>query len=122
MDLDPAAARWGHGEFHRTGDVCDLVSLFGDVRFDVVLANGILGFGIDSPEATDRMMQSVADSMQPGGHLMIGWDADRIDDPHQNDAIVSRFRPAGRGELPARHRVAGCAGFDHVFDWFAVLP
>lgn len=118
IDYDREAERWGNGSFHRTTDVREVDQVLAAGCFDVVLANGILGFGIDQPADVKAMTDAVARLLKPGGFLMLGWDADRAPDPTLNHDIRAKFQHAGLGTLPARHAVTGYAGFDHVFDWF----
>ena len=118
VDIDPQAAKFGNGEFHRVGDVCEVATLIPGVKFDVILANGLLGFGIDSESEITRFTAAMADVLGPQGFLMLGWDADRTADPNSNADVVRLFQHAEFAGLPARQSFVGCAGFDHVFDWF----
>lgn len=122
IDFDPAAARFGNGQLHRTGDMCQVDQVFRGVRFDMIHVNGLLGFGVDTPEAARDMVAACHRSLQSSGYLMLGWDADVTTDPLENNDILTRFRHAGLGSLPARHSVVGIEGHDHTFDWFAALP
>jgi hypothetical protein len=40
-DIDPEAARWGVQGRHRTGDVCVIDQVFGDMTFDAISCNGV---------------------------------------------------------------------------------
>ncbi|WP_146514130.1 methyltransferase domain-containing protein [Rubripirellula amarantea] len=122
VDLDPSAAKFGNGKHHQVGDVCEVAELFPDLRFDAVMANGLLGFGIDSLDDIRRFADAMYESLQPGGFLMLGWDADRTADPTSNSDIAARFDHAPMAALPKRKSFVGCAGFDHVFDWFRRKP
>jgi len=118
IDFDPTAARFGNGQLHRTGDMCRVDQVFRGVRFDMIHINGLLGFGVDTPEAIREMVAACHRSLQPSGHLMLGWDADRTSDPTMNEDITSRFEHAGLIDAPARHQVTGIDGHAHIFDWF----
>ena len=118
IDFDPAAARFGNGQLHRTGDMCEVDQVFRGVRFDMIHVNGLLGFGVDTPESIRAMITACHRSLQPSGYLMLGWDADRTPDPTTNEDITSRFEHTGFPDAPSRHTVTGIDGHDHVFDWF----
>ena len=118
IDLDPDAAKFGNGAFHRVGDVCNAGTEFPGVEFDVVLANGLLGFGIDSDDDIRRFIEAMTGVLAADGYLMLGWDADRTADPTRNADITAGFSHIGFASLPARQSFVGYAGFDHVFDWF----
>ena len=121
IDFDPTAAHFGNGQLHRTGDMCQVDQVFRGVRFDMIHINGLLGFGVDTPEAIHEMVAACHRSLQPSGYLMLGWDADRTSDPTTNDDIKSLFEHTGFIDAPARHQVTGIDGHDHVFDWFRRL-
>ena len=118
IDFDPAAARFGNGQLHRTGDMCKVDQVFRGVRFDMIHVNGLLGFGVDTPESIRAMITACHRSLQPSGYLMLGWDSDRTPDPTHNEEITTRFEHTGFLDAPARHTVTGIEGHDHVFDWF----
>ena len=116
LDFDPRAARFGNGHLHRTCDIREMDRVFSGIRFDVVHINGLLGFGID--DDIKRMIEAVHRSLVAGGYMMLGWDADATVDPSENKTILARFEHKAFASLPARHRVVGMKGYDHVFDWF----
>ena len=69
IDFDPAAARFGNGQLHRTGDMCEVDQVFRGVRFDMIHVNGLLGFGVDTPESIRAMITACHRSLQPSGYL-----------------------------------------------------
>ena len=121
LDFDPRAARFGNGHLHRTCDIREMDRVFSGIRFDVVHINGLLGFGIDTDDDIKCMIEAVHRSLVHGGYMMLGWDADASPDPSENETILARFEHREFGHLPARHRVVGMEGYDHVFDWFCRL-
>lgn len=112
-DIDPSAERWGRKGRHRTGDVCEADALFGDLTFDAVVCNGVLGYGVDSPEQQQRALAALAAVLRPGGRLLLGWNTDKTDDPVAAGLTAPAFAPAPLGDRPTR------VGFDavtHVYD------
>ncbi|WP_235559315.1 class I SAM-dependent methyltransferase [Brevundimonas sp. Leaf168] len=75
--MDPTAARWGREGRHRTGDVCEADRLFSDLTFDAVVCNGVLGYGVDSPDQQQRALKALAAILRPGGRLLLGWNTTR---------------------------------------------
>ena len=118
IDFDPDAAKFGNGRQHRTGDMRRVDQVFPEISFDIIHVNGLLGFGVDRASDIQTMIEACHRAMRPGGQLMLGWDADRTPDPLENPDVTSHFEHQGFEDLPARHRVVGVAGHDHVFDWF----
>ncbi|MCC9656908.1 class I SAM-dependent methyltransferase [Rhodopirellula halodulae] len=121
MDVEPSVARFGNGQWHRTGDICRVNQVFENQRFDLIHLNGVLGFGVNDSEQIQGMVDACHEALRPNGYVMIGWDADRTEDPTHDPGIASRFEHADYMGLPARHRVTGMDGHDHVFDWFRRL-
>lgn len=118
IDFEARAARWGNGAFHRVCDICELGLEFPDTRFDVIHINGLLGFGVDTPEQIHRMIHSCCDVLASDGYIMLGWDEDVTSDPLENESAMQQLCHSQFGSLPARHCVKGCEGHAHVFDWF----
>ena len=114
-DIDPAAARWGREGRHRTGDVCEADRMFSDQTFDAVVCNGVLGYGVDSPEQQQRALGALAAIVRPGGLLLLGWNTDKIDDPVEAGLTTPHFTPAPLGDRPARVRFDAVT---HVYDSF----
>ena len=112
-DIDARAARWGVAGRHRTGDACDLDKVFGDLTFDAVLCNGVLGHGVDTPEQQKRALDGIATILRPGGRLLLGWNTGRIDDPLAAGFATPAFRPEPYAGEPAR---VTFDTVDHVYD------
>lgn len=92
-DIAPDAARWGHLERHRTGDVLQIDQVFPDIRFDTVVYNGVVGFGVDTLEDQQVSLRAIAGVVRPGGLLLFGWNTDRIGDPHLTGVIGPEYAP-----------------------------
>ena len=112
-DIDPDAERWGVADRHRTGDVCVIDQVFGDMTFDAISCNGVLGYGVDSPEQQRQALAAMAAILRPGGRLLLGWNTDKIEDPIAAGLTAPDFTPTPYARQPSRVR------FDtvtHVYD------
>lgn len=118
LDIEPKVARWGSA-LHRTGDVrfCDAV--FEPGYFDLVLLNGVLGWGVDTDADIDRTLRAVRGVMRNGGLLLVGWNQGRCADPLERPTTRKLFRHEAALGLPARRSFAGTT---HVFDLLAARP
>lgn len=112
MDIDPAAARWGHPQRHRTGDLTQAAGLFADQRFDAIVCNGVLGYGVNSPDQQRQALAAMAAIMTPGGRLLLGWNTDKIQSPVDQGLTAEWFTPAPFAGLPSH---VPCPG-THVYD------
>ena len=114
-DIDQAAARWGREGRHRTGDICEADSLFPDMTFDAIVCNGVLGYGVDSPDQQQRALKALAAILRSGGRLLLGWNTDKIADPVAAGLTEADFQAAPLGDQPTRVRFDAVT---HVYDSF----
>jgi SAM-dependent methyltransferase len=112
-DIDPEAARWSREGRHRTGDVCEADSLFGDMMFDAIICNGVLGFGVDAPDQQERALRALSRILRPGGRLLLGWNLDKIADPIAAGLTAPWFERAAFAGQPERVTFAETT---HVYD------
>lgn len=75
LDVDPASERYGSEQpgRHFTASLADVASLFEPERLDLVLVNGVFGYGLDDREEAERAVAGCFTILKPRGMLMIGW-------------------------------------------------
>jgi hypothetical protein len=112
LDIDPSVRRWGRSGRHVVGDMLELDDLFPARHFDVVLCNGVFGWGVDTPAEQTKAFTALASIMKLGGRLLLGWNTDRISDPLEA-STASFFEPSFLPGLGTRTMVKGCT---HVYD------
>jgi SAM-dependent methyltransferase len=115
LEFDPAAAVWGREGRHRTGDLKAVETIFADKTFDAILCNGVLGFGVDTPADQRLALSAMANILNPGGRLLLGWNTDRILDPVSEGIVAHPFIPTTLEGLPQRMTFPTVT---HVFDLF----
>jgi SAM-dependent methyltransferase len=99
IDIDPTRAEHA-GARHAVGDVRELAGHFPENEpFDLVLMNGVIGYGLDAPKAVDEGLRAVASRLRPGGTLVLGVNEEKP--THVDPASVAAFalfesRPLGR--------------------------
>lgn len=118
-DIDPRSGRFGHGKRHRVGDICEADTLFGDLMFDGILCNGVLGYGVDSREQQDRAIAALSKILKPQGTLLVGWNTDKIEDPVVAGRFAVAFAQTPFAGQPPRVRFDGVT---HVYDTFVRKP
>ncbi|CAN5225308.1 hypothetical protein BH09PSE2_BH09PSE2_03870 [soil metagenome] len=115
-DIDPEAAPFGRPGRHRTGDLTQIDAFFSGQRFDTILCNGVIGHGVDAPEAQRGAMQAMAALMNSGGLLLVGWNTDKMTAADLAAAASGLFTPTALPAVPAHREVPGTT---HVYDLFA---
>jgi len=115
VDIDPAAAVHGAPGRHVTVDVRMLGTAFPPSYFDVVLLNGVFGWGVDDAGQMNQALQAVASVLVDEGLLLVGWNTDRAPDPDSLPGIAE-FAPAAPFGLPERHSFVDVT---HVYAWYA---
>ena len=84
IDIDPAKADIAKGK-HRTASLLDLDECFDAESFDLVMVNGVFGWGVDGEGPISTAMAQLRRVLRPGGYLLVGW----------NDTDERRPQPLG---------------------------
>jgi hypothetical protein len=93
IDPDPQAVRFGARGRHRIGRVESLATEAASRgAYDLVIANGLFGFGTDTDEATVAVLDACHAVLQSGGRLLIGYSKPGTFDPDLVDP--GRVRPS----------------------------
>jgi SAM-dependent methyltransferase len=72
MDSDPAKQRYG-ATHHVVDTFANVGAHFGPASLDVVICNGVIGWGLDRVEEIDRAATGCFDCLKPGGVFIVGW-------------------------------------------------
>lgn len=116
-DINPGAIVWGARE-HVTCPVQEIHTRFPADSIDVVILNGVFGFGVDSESDMNRAVSSIHRVLTPAGALLIGWNTDLVPDPVSLDAVRRLYRHEGAMGLAARKSFENDT---HVYDLFRPL-
>lgn len=117
LDIEERKAVYGQPGRHWTGSATRMAAHYGDNVFDVVVANGLLGFGINEAEECQRLLEHCEAVLKPGGLLVLGYNdrKDRVSYPVLPVAfrLFDAFTPPIEGVTCPLHRVEDA--FQHVF-------
>jgi spermidine synthase len=72
LDIDPLKQRYGSAQ-HLVDGMENVRSHFGVDALDLVLCNGVVGWGFNSHAKVEQAFGGCFESLRPGGVLMIGW-------------------------------------------------
>ena len=94
IDPDPKKRRYG-AKKHIVDFLENLDKHFEPGYFDVIICNGVLGFGLDQKEAAERAFQGCFDNLRREGILVLGWDDSPTLLPFSIDELQSlaKFKP-----------------------------
>jgi hypothetical protein len=113
-DIDPAAAIWGEKNRHITCDITKIHEACPPGWFDVVLLNGVFGYGIDEESEMNRAIEAIAQILRRDGMLLIGWNPKEVTDPTRLESARVHFRRDCWLSLPFRKTFPDA---DAVYDW-----
>ena len=84
IDMQPDKARYGSRR-HVVGNLTQLREHFEAGSLDAVICVGVLGWGLDGHEETERALDGCFECLRPGGLLILSW----------NEAGAHRATPLG---------------------------
>ena len=90
-DIDPIARIWGERRKHVTCDVKLLGEHVPRQSFDLVVLNGVFGYGVDDVASMDQAVSTIRCALKDNAHLLVGWNKDRVADPERLPAIAAQF-------------------------------
>ncbi|MCW1916628.1 class I SAM-dependent methyltransferase [Luteolibacter sp. GHJ8] len=73
IDLDPAKARHARSSKHHVGSVLELDRHVEADAFDLIMCNGVLGWGVNERNQIAEAAGQLARALKPGGWLVLGW-------------------------------------------------
>jgi len=93
IDVDSHKVAFGATE-HIVDSLVNLGSHVVDGTFDVIVCNGVMGFGLNDSSSIERAIDSCWHALRSGGRLVLGWNN------------VARYRPIRPEDIEALQRFA----------------
>ncbi|MDF1740748.1 MAG: class I SAM-dependent methyltransferase [Verrucomicrobiales bacterium] len=72
IDFDAAKAKFASPN-HVVGSILELDQYFEENRFDLIICNGVFGWGVDDCADIETAVSQFFRVLRPGGYLVIGW-------------------------------------------------
>ena len=121
IDIERGNAVYGPPGRHIVGSALDISRYYEPESFDVVIANGLIGFGLDTEADFDRLMRECHTVLACGGVLVLGYNDRPERTPFRIQrtrgyALFEEFVPPIEGVQGAHHRVD-----DHFAHRYAFL-
>jgi SAM-dependent methyltransferase len=99
IDMDAAASVYGAPDGHFVGNICDIESIAGNQRFDVIIFNGVLGWGLNNASEALMAVKAMKNVVAPGGLLFVGWNPG-LTDGAEIAIMRPHLLPASVGAVP----------------------
>jgi len=80
LDFNPAARRFGAAQ-HVQAPLEQLTRHFPAGTFDLIVCNGVYGFGLDAPAQCEAAFEQCHLCLAPNGYFVLGWNAIPARDP-----------------------------------------
>jgi len=122
MDINPEIAKWGEPGHHVVCDAQELEKHFPINSFDVVIANGVFGYGINDKEAVSNTIRSVYKILAEKGIFIIGWPLEVISEPVAFADMQDCFKHMTPLAIPEHVVFESMSGRSHVYDIYVSQP
>jgi len=119
IEPDPSQSRYGSSQRHVIAPLQALSEHFPAGAFDLILCNGVYGWGLDSREHCEAAFAQCHTCLRAGGHFLFGWDdvPRRTPTPLAGLASLARF---GKYDFPGfgTWRYLTDTPFRHTYDFY----
>lgn len=118
LDVDPDKARYGASR-HVTSCVTHVDRHFGRGEIDVIVCNGVFGWGLNERNDVEKAFWAFHRVMRPGGVFVLGWNDTPRRAPVCLDDCLS-LRAFMRYEFPplGRSRFLTATPYRHTYDFY----
>jgi len=122
IEIEPRRRRFGAAQ-HIVDSVQHLDRHFPKAYFDLILCNGVFGWGLDDPVSCERAFQQCYDCLRDQGILMLGWNDVPEHRPFPLESIQSLARFARFEDSPlGAWRYATPTLNRHTYDFYTKHP
>jgi SAM-dependent methyltransferase len=117
VDVDPAKQRIASSN-HHTVSATHLTDAFAPGTFDLVVCNGVIGWGLNDPSDVETALDECAEVMRAGAWLVVGWnDVEGRRVPGLDALLAKRFNRQVLPPVGADHFIPKTP-YGHRFDFF----
>ena len=120
IDINPMKKVYG-AKKHITGSMSDLKLHFKDNDLDLIICNGVFGWGLNDRKDVEEAFSGCYESLREGGALVVGWDdvPEKKPFPLETCESLSRFQSYFFPPLStSEYRNLGGTSDKHVFNFY----
>ena len=120
LDPEPKLRRYGAKLRHVIGRLELLATYFSECFFDLIVCNGVYGWGLNTAEQCEAAFTQCHACLRPGGYLLLGW----ADMPTHRGSIalsdVASLRQFSRHRFPTlgTSRYLTDTPYRHIYDFY----
>lgn len=118
IEPDPTRSKYG-GKNHIVGFLQDLCAFSPEDNFDLIICNGVYGWGLNKAEDIEKAFDSCFSCLKNGGYFLLGWNniPERTPVPLENIKALKLFESV---ELPGMggRRIETLSRNSHIFDFY----
>jgi hypothetical protein len=118
MDIEPNLAQYGSPGRHITASVIDVDQHFKPDYFDLILMNGIFGWGVNDQNDQIKTLTNLRKIIRPASVLLIGWNDNLMKEDVVAMAAATGFKHSSPAGLPNRKQFPGGT---HIYDLFTAV-
>lgn len=119
IDFDPKRKKWG-AKNHIACDAADVGEKFEPEYFDVVMMNGVLGWGLNEPEKIEKAFAGIYKILKPGGFFLLGYN-DWLDKPFVIEEIENLKLLEPIKFAPLDTECFKCVNGEHTYRFYKKL-
>lgn len=118
LEKEPRRRKHGAAR-HVTDALVNLGAHFREGHFDLILVNGVLGWGLDDREEAEASLGACGLALREGGVLVLGWNdvAEKRPLPPEQSQSLARLRPWVFPPLGAARHATATAN-RHTFSFY----
>jgi len=118
LDIDPAMSRYG-SELHIVDSVANIETHFHRNKFDLIICNGVFGWGLDEKSEVERAFRGCHDCLCPDGTFILGWNdlPERTPFPLEESESLKLFRRKSFPPLGVS-RFSTFSENRHIYDFY----
>lgn len=123
IEVDPEAAKYGAAH-HVTDELQNLGNYFQSGYFNVIIYNGVFGWGIDTQAAAEVAFEQCHRCLAEGGILVFGWNnvPDRSPFPPETCSSLQAFQPFVFPPLASSDYLVPNSFKNHTFRFYIKPP
>ncbi len=123
IDPDPWKRQFGARD-HVTAGLEDLTLHFPGGHFDLIVCNGVYGWGLDDAAACEKALAACFECLRESGELVFGWNDVPEHAPVSLATLPSyrRFTPLAFDALGGATQVMADPQTRHIFEFFVKQP